>query len=756
MKQLLLLLAWVSASTCFAQTPDTAAPRVPRSGLLLGKAWRYHAGDNPAWARPGFDASAWDTLTLNQPARAMPPATQAGVCWLRRRFRLADSLRQRSLVLQCYRLGTADVYLNGRLLTDSTHCAQVQGFWLTPGLLEVPANGPAEQVLAVRFVPRHLSPLLVGADQLHPLNLWLVTGAQQQQREVLSVETDAIFWIMSAVFLLLTLLHYTFYLYNPTQRANRYFARYALAYCLEMTCVGYSVGGRAVLPSWGWGLAASVAENALLFASALCLLRAMYSLFGFAPSRVYVGLMVTGGLLLLVTALIVLSPWSLFPFLTFGVFVLAEALRLTGLALRQRRRGARIIAAGYGGGLLFILLYLGLQLAGVPLSLLVSNLLPLPGILLPALGISFFLAREFALDAELLLVKLHEVEQLSAQTLAQEQDKQALLAAQNETLETQVAERTSALQRSLTELQATQQQLIQKEKMASLGELTAGIAHEIQNPLNFVNNFAEVSAEVSAELVAELQEAQAAGDGAEVVALADDLGQNMQKITEHGKRAAGIVRGMLEHSRQSTGERQPTDVNALCDEYLRLAYHGLRAKDKTFNATLHTDFAPTLPLVEAVPGDLGRVLLNLLTNAFYAVRQRQQAGEPGYAPTVSVRTSCAGRQVHVAVRDNGPGMSEAVRAKVFQPFFTTKPAGEGTGLGLSLSYDIVTQGHGRPAQRGKLRRRRHRVSAHATQPRQPVAAAGLVARAACPPARSQAAGWLLTSPKQAVATYRTE
>ena len=227
--------------------------------------------------------------------------------------------------------------------------------------------------------------------------------------------------------------------------------------------------------------------------------------------------------------------------------------------------------------------------------------------------------------------------------------------------------------------------------MASLGELTAGIAHEIQNPLNFVNNFADVSA----ELLTELQAALAAHDPAEAATLAADVGQNLGKIHQHGQRAASIVRGMLEHSRQSTGERQPLDLNALCDEYLRLAYHGLRAKDKAFNATLETDLLPALPLVEGVGATLSRVLLNLFTNAFYAVQQRQLAkGEAGYVPTVSVSTQRVGQQVEIRVSDNGTGMPESVKAKIFQPFFTTKPTGEGTGLGLSLSHDIVTKGHG--------------------------------------------------------------
>ncbi|GAA4507618.1 hypothetical protein GCM10023172_38500 [Hymenobacter ginsengisoli] len=300
-----------------------------------------------------------------------------------------------------------------------------------------------------------------------------------------------------------------------------------------------------------------------------------------------------------------------------------------------------------------------------------------------------------------LLVARSQIKNLKTEAqarLAAEQEQRAI-ETQSETLEYEVNQRTAALARqtdelraTLAELQATQDQLIQSEKMASLGELTAGIAHEIQNPLNFVNNFADVSVELVAELTEERVSPTRDHDlEAELLA---DLKQNLARIAQHGGRAAGIVRGMLEHSRASTGERQPTDVNALADEYLRLAYHGLRAKDKSFNADLKLDLAPGLPLIEAVPGDLGRVLLNLVTNAFYAVQKRQQAGEPGYQPTVRVATQLTDGYVQVQVSDNGTGIPDEVRDKIFQPFFTTKPTGEGTGLGLSLSHDIVTQGHG--------------------------------------------------------------
>jgi len=256
-------------------------------------------------------------------------------------------------------------------------------------------------------------------------------------------------------------------------------------------------------------------------------------------------------------------------------------------------------------------------------------------------------------------------------------------------LNTEVMAQRDSVERAFQELKATQNQLIQSAKMASLGELTAGIAHEIQNPLNFVTNFSEVSAELVGELVGELDK----GDPDEARTIAGDLSQNLQKITLHGQRASSIVKSMLEHSRTSTGEKQPTDLNALADEYLRLAYHGLRAKDKEFYAELKTDFDPNLGTVNVVPQEMGRVLLNLFNNAFYAVSEKKKQPSDHYKPTVGVRTQRRNGKIVICVSDNGMGMPEAVKSKIFQPFFTTKPTGQGTGLGLSLSYDIVTKGH---------------------------------------------------------------
>ncbi|WP_020601902.1 ATP-binding protein [Spirosoma spitsbergense] len=270
----------------------------------------------------------------------------------------------------------------------------------------------------------------------------------------------------------------------------------------------------------------------------------------------------------------------------------------------------------------------------------------------------------------------------------QKQRANALLQRQRD----EIHEQRTKAEQSLAELRATQTQLIQKEKMASLGELTAGIAHEIQNPLNFVNNFSEVSAELVTELEEEQQKPDRDTDlEAELLV---DLKQNLQKITHHGSRASAIVKGMLEHSRTGTGEKRPTDLNALADEYLKIAYHGLRAKDKDFNADLKTVFGTDLGRIEVVPQEVGRVLMNLYNNAFYAVNEKQKQAPSDYQPTVSVSTRQVNGQTEIRVHDNGTGIHDAVRAKIFQPFFTTKPTGEGTGLGLSLSYDIITKGHG--------------------------------------------------------------
>jgi signal transduction histidine kinase len=294
-----------------------------------------------------------------------------------------------------------------------------------------------------------------------------------------------------------------------------------------------------------------------------------------------------------------------------------------------------------------------------------------------------------------------EKEQAQLEALRSLEENRKLITEQNILLEGKVEERTRALKQAnkelvstLESLQATQAQLVQREKMASLGELTAGIAHEIQNPLNFVNNFSEVSTELLHELQEGPLKSLPSSEKPAADEILSDLSENLRKIAHHGKRADSIVKGMLQHSRASTGQKEATDINVLLDEFLHLSYQGLRAKDKSFNATLETQYEPALGKINLVPQDIGRVFLNLFNNAFYSVKEKARLLDVAYTPTVSVRTQLVGNDVQIEVCDNGLGIPRKILDKIYQPFFTTKPTGVGTGLGLSLSYEIITKGHG--------------------------------------------------------------
>ncbi|MDQ6610638.1 MAG: ATP-binding protein, partial [Bacteroidota bacterium] len=295
-----------------------------------------------------------------------------------------------------------------------------------------------------------------------------------------------------------------------------------------------------------------------------------------------------------------------------------------------------------------------------------------------------------------------EKQQAQIETLRSLEENKKLITEQNIVLENKVEKRTKELKKmnqelvtALENLKDTQDQLVQKEKMASLGELTAGIAHEIQNPLNFVNNFSDVNGEMTEELKQEINKMPLPQpDKQSLISLADIIIENQLKISHHGRRADAIVKGMLQHSRLSTGKKEPTDINNLVEQYLRLSYHGLRAKDKSFNAGFTTNLDSTIGPLTIVPQDIGRVLLNLFNNAFYSVAEKKKQLNANFKPLVQVETKKIKDGIEIIVRDNGLGVPQKVIEKIFQPFFTTKPAGEGTGLGLSLSYDIITKGHG--------------------------------------------------------------
>ncbi len=301
----------------------------------------------------------------------------------------------------------------------------------------------------------------------------------------------------------------------------------------------------------------------------------------------------------------------------------------------------------------------------------------IPFVILPPWWLTWWAFTIYSLLFVLFLLLVHRVQKARTIRIEREKNRDIKLAQAQE------------IEKAYKQLQNTQNQLIQAEKMASLGELTAGIAHEIQNPLNFVNNFADLNRELIEEMKEEIENK----NYAEAVEISDDLKANEEKIIHHGKRAEEIVKSMLLHSRGSEGKREVININSLADEYLRLSYHGLRAKDKSFNAEFKLDLEESLPQVEVIPQDIGRVLLNLINNAFHATTEKARSGINGYSPTVEVITKSNNSHIEVVIQDNGSGIPDNIKEKIFQPFFTTKAAGSGTGLGLSMSYDIVTKGH---------------------------------------------------------------
>ncbi|QKJ33084.1 hypothetical protein HQ865_06215 [Mucilaginibacter mali] len=485
------------------------------------------------------------------------------------------------------------------------------------------------------------------------------------------------------VFFILTILHFAIYLAYKSRKLNFYLACFTFLQSLTFID-GLMVNWRSNgLYEFSRALFCAAAPATFAY-----LLFMVYGLFGYSrpPWVKWLAYLAP-----LITVLQFFASFGEAVLIWYAVIIYGITIYVAIRALSDNKSGAVLFLIGQVTAFVFYCsfnlnsYYLGLIPFVGQLVLIDMAFLP------PAIVISVLLAREFAQNNFSLQLQLKQVEELSAKNMEQEQEKQQILASQNELLEQQVNERTSELNRSLTNLKAAQAQLIQAEKMASLGELTAGIAHEIQNPLNFVNNFSEVSIELLSEMGEELDK----GDVEEAKAISTDLKQNLQKINQHGKRADGIVKGMLEHSRAGSGERQLTDINQLADEFLKLAYHGMRAKDKDFNAGIVTNFAENLPKANIVQQDIGRVLLNLFNNAFYAVNEKKKTEGDGYTPQVTITTFTPPLGGWGAiVRDNGNGIPDAIKDKIMQPFFTTKPTGQGTGLGLSISYDIVVKGHG--------------------------------------------------------------
>ncbi|WP_375444208.1 sensor histidine kinase [uncultured Fibrella sp.] len=707
----LVLMGWLWATLAMGQVvvvdslPEAGFPLTATWTSRAGKAgpisWAFRAGDDPEWSRPNLNDSDWQRIQPTRPVGdLLPLMPDDKTGWLRLRLRVKPELTQQGLILAWRQTAATELFVNGKRLrqtgtfpTDGKPAEPTHS--ITQHSVLVQPDPAGNLVLAVRFAV--IDDAYWGSYRPPGRSLFwarLLDGSQPV------VEPFAIRWqriiasFTAGLFFMLALLHGLFFVYNTNDRANGAMALACAAFTVAFSSIMLVLGVVDLYDTYAhWSLLGTLAYPV----GYIALMTAMYTIYEKPFGIVYfllVASMLASGLMVFILPDTGANWTEFVP----ALLATAECGRVTLLGRRQW--GGEFISAGMLSALVLFSvfsIYSFDELASlrlISLSDFAQQLIYYLAVLFIPLSISLYIARSFVFTQRRMAGQLLEVQRLSKQSFEQEKDRQTILARQKETLEKQVVERTAQLQESLDELRSTQNQLVQKEKMASLGELTAGIAHEIQNPLNFVNNFSEVSVDLVTELLEERQRPPAERDADLEEELLSDLSQNLTKISHHGQRASGIVRNMLQHSRTSTGQREPTDLNALADEYLRLSYHGLRAKDKSFNANFRTELDADLPRVKVVAQDIGRVLLNLFNNAFYAVQQRHQQGEANYQPTVTVETKVVGKRVEIRVRDNGVGIPEDVRSKIFQPFFTTKPTGSGTGLGLSLSYDIVTKGHG--------------------------------------------------------------
>jgi signal transduction histidine kinase len=688
MNKILFLILIIGPFAAYSQSSDVAIldTSLNSQWTMLSKDWRYQKGDNIEWSKQGYDDTSWPMMTssnLNMPD-SNTILKRGEIGWFRKRLKADNNLND-ALVLKIYQTGASEIYLDGKLIHKlgvvSNNPKEVIYQDPSQYLLFFPLQ-TKEQVLAIRFInDQEKFPVFLNYEGY--LRLLATTLKNANSKDAVQnaqiVSRDLIkqrYFITLGVSAFLCILFSSLFLFFSADKINGFFAlsSFFLVLFISFVLVSINTEGKSFWINFLWSIFSTIHVLLILY----CVYRIYDKKFGFFYWLILVASATTIPMLFLFRADFV-TP-------SIAVLVNLEIIRVIIYFRKKDKYGSYIFLIFGGINILFWVAY-------------ISNIFPFVNQYLPyafmitPISLAIYLGYSFGAQSQSLRLKLFEVEQLSTEN-------QLILFNQNETLEKQVQERTSALNQSLENLKSTQSQLIQSEKMASLGEITAGIAHEIQNPLNFVNNFSEVSIELISELVEEVEN----GNTAEVKLIAKDVQQNLEKINNHGKRADAIVKGMLQHSRSSSGVKELTDLNALCDEYLRLNYHGLRAKDKSFDADCQTDFDSNLPKVNVIPQNIGRVLLNLINNAFYAVNESAKTTprSQDYKPTVKVGTIYSPLQggpdsyregVKISIKDNGPGIPDAIKEKIFQPFFTTKPPGSGTGLGLSLSYDII-KAHG--------------------------------------------------------------
>ncbi len=684
---LLVTTMCIGQDTVFMITPDL----FNQSGIFYlspDDEWEYKKGNDPAWADPAYPTKDWKKIKLSDINATRIDKNGFLEGWLRLKIQPDSTLIHQNLSILSSEWAASDIYLDGHLINSFGNTGAYGGAFkehFPKQNKTVPIHLPEVKTytIAIHFVYHPVGFFKSLRKGKHAIiNLIAIASPEyisNINQNILNAK--ALMLGIFAFAFVLFLLFWLLYLQNKKEDHLLYLA-------ITVTCIS---GGPLLLLINLHGSALTQIQSWTLEYISGILVFSLIILFPLTIAKIFTNKIhrlhwLYSGILLILTLLQLVQGYTI----VIGAIIISSLISVYYVITSWKKlTGSKwVIAVGLLASMAIII--------SIPVLVLLQmdsffnkygQFLMLAIFLVFPISLVVYISVWFK-DT------LLKVKETANHLIKITEEKKEILANQNIQLEQQVAHRTAELNESMEHLKSTQAQLIQSEKMASLGELTAGIAHEIQNPLNFVNNFSDVNT----ELITELHEAAAQGDLREVMALVKDIKENEEKIMHHGKRADAIVKGMLQHSRASGGTTEPTDINALADEYLRLAYHGLRAKDKSFNATMRTDFDPSIGKVNVIPQDIGRVILNLITNAFYAVSEKKNSGIENYDPTVNVRTknivSSDGKTyLEISVQDNGHGMPKSVMDKIFQPFFTTKPTGQGTGLGLSLSYDIV-KAHG--------------------------------------------------------------
>jgi two-component system, NtrC family, sensor kinase len=655
--------------------------------LLAAKdGWIFKQGNDTAWAKKDLDISGWKKLKPTEISAKLADKNGRAEGWFRIKIKPDSSFRNESIDFSISSWAAVDLYVDGKLISSYGNTG-VNGkpfkehrHSFNPPLSVnlIPGN---EYIIALHFVD-YVAPLPPRRLKSEDASLQYFISLSSPNyisfvvNSIIQEYTYVTIWV--AVCAILSILFWLLYFQNRNEKNLRLIAICTSCFALTMffearqLALGISYNSFTV-----YNLATGLFVEAALLIMPFLLVKIFKRKLSW-PLKIFLVIL----LIAFITDFFVSNT-------TGNILIGVSVLSIIVICLYyivsswKKLKGAQwAIVTGLLLSLFFILLFFFITIfypGIVPqyfLLFLSGFILSFPLSLLVYVAMRF---KEF----------IKEVQQNAKQVVQFSEEKKEHAINQQKILQEEVNRQTAEIRTTLDNLKSAQSQLIQSEKMASLGELTAGIAHEIQNPLNFVNNFSEVSN----ELIEEMNEEISKGNFEEVKTIAADVKQNLEKINHHGKRADAIVKGMLQHSRKSEGVKEPTDINALCDEYLRLSYHGLRAKDKSFNAELKTDFDNSIGKINIVLQDIGRVILNLINNAFYTVNERQKSEGEWFKPEVFVQTKKEKNRVCITVTDNGNGIPQNIMDKIFQPFFTTKPTGSGTGLGLSLSYDII-KAHG--------------------------------------------------------------